>query len=103
MVTDAKTTFNYNFVVYCGEDPNFEHLENLGVATGAIIRLAQNLHGKGHIVFTLCYYTSLEYLRKVDMAGCGTVQKNCAAERKVDKRQQSVSTQIGRASCRERV
>ena len=26
------------------------------------------------------------------MAGCGTVQKNCAAERKVDKRQQSVST-----------
>ena len=58
MVTDAKTTFNYNFDVYSGKDPNFEHLENFGVATGAIIRLTQNLHGKGHIVFTDCYYTS---------------------------------------------
>ena len=78
MVTDAKTAYNYNFDVYCGNDPDFEHLENFGVATGVIIKLTQKLHGKGHIVFTNRYYTSpqlLEYLRKVYMAGCGTVQK----------------------------
>ena len=81
MVTDAKTTFNYNFDVYCGKSPNFEHQENFGVKIGAIIKLTQNLYVKGHIIFTDCYYISP-----------GTVQKNCAAERKVVKRQQSVST-----------
>ena len=51
MVTNAKTTYmyNYNPDVYCGKDPDFEHLENFGEATGVIIKPTRNLHGKGHI------------------------------------------------------
>ena len=47
MVTNAKTTYmyNYNPDVYCGKDPDFEHLENFGVATGVIIKPTRNLHG----------------------------------------------------------
>ena len=55
---------------------NFEHFANIGVASGVIIILTQDLHGKGHVVFADRYYTSprlMEYLGKVDMDVCGTV------------------------------
>ena len=57
---------------------NFEHFANIGLASGVIIILTQDLHGKGHVVFSDRYYTSprlVEYLGKVDMDVCGTVQK----------------------------
>ena len=57
---------------------NFEHFANIGVVSGVIIILTQDLHGKGHVVFTDRFYTSprlMEYLGKVDMADVGQCKR----------------------------
>ena len=49
------------------------------LASGAVLKLAPSLYGKGHIIYTDQFYTSphlLLMLRQVELSGCGTVMSN---------------------------
>lgn len=79
LLCDSVTGYNFNFDIYCGKDSDFDHLENIGLASGVVLKLCQELYGKGYYIFTDRFYTSpmlLHYLRQVDCSGCGTVMTN---------------------------
>lgn len=79
MLCDSETGYNLNFDVYCGKDPDFEHVNNIGLVSGVVLKLCQIYFGKGHTVYTDRFYTSptlLHLLHKVDLLGCGTVMTN---------------------------
>ena len=69
--------------------PNFEHFANIGVASGVIIILTQDLHGKGHVVFADRYYTSprrMEYLGNVDMVYVGQYKRRQKLRKHISKK-----------------
>ena len=80
MMCDAKSGYNLNFDVYAGKEKDLrDHITNMGLASGVVLKLAQLLYGKGHIIYTDRFYTSphlLHMLRQVDLSGCGTAMTN---------------------------
>ena len=101
---DAKS--GWNFDVYAGKEYDLrDHITNMGLmdsttgsvihvslnclinkvcmcyrlASGAVLKLAPSLYGKGHIMYTDQFYTSLHLLpmlRQVELSGWGNVMSN---------------------------
>ena len=79
MLCDSKTSYLFDFDVYCGIDPDFEHLDNINVTSAVVLKLSQDLWGSGRTLYTDRYYTSptlAYYLLESGMHLCGTRMPN---------------------------
>jgi hypothetical protein len=52
LLCDSTTGYNCNFDIYCGKDRDFEHLDNIGLASTVVLKLCQKYYNRGHIIYT---------------------------------------------------
>ena len=67
-------------VRYAGKGRDLrDHITNMGLASGVVLKLAQSIYGRGHMIYTDQFYISLHLLtmlRQMNLSGCGTVITN---------------------------
>ena len=79
MACCAKTGYAHNLDVYCGKDADFADLTSINNSAAVVVKLVQDLWGKGYHIYTDRYYTSpymLHWLRRLDLSATGTCMTN---------------------------